>query len=60
MKNPYYWTCPTCGANLDLGESCEDCKPNLIPYPYGKESNNYQAVSQPIVNNNTGGDDHVV
>ena len=22
----YYWTCPDCGANLDPGESCEDCK----------------------------------
>lgn len=20
----HYWTCPICGANLDLGESC-DC-----------------------------------
>ena len=22
--NPYYWTCPYCGANLDHGERC-DC-----------------------------------
>ena len=22
---PYYWTCPKCGANLDLGERC-DCE----------------------------------
>lgn len=25
-KNKYYRTCPTCGANLDPGEICEDCK----------------------------------
>lgn len=24
----YYWTCPGCGANLDPGESCEDCDKN--------------------------------
>lgn len=23
----YYYTCPTCGANLDPGERCEDCYP---------------------------------
>lgn len=23
---PYYHTCPTCGANLDPGEQCEDCR----------------------------------
>ena len=22
----YYRTCPECGANLDPGEICEDCK----------------------------------
>ena len=22
----YYWTCPRCGANLDPGEVCEDCR----------------------------------
>lgn len=27
FKNPYYWTCPYCGANLDPGERC-DCKDN--------------------------------
>ena len=21
-----FWTCPECGANLDLGEACEDCR----------------------------------
>lgn len=20
-----YWTCPKCGANLDVGERCSDC-----------------------------------
>lgn len=24
-ENPYYHTCPRCGANLDPGESC-DCQ----------------------------------
>lgn len=34
MKNHYYKTCPTCGANLDPGERCEDCYPcEQIPYP---------------------------
>lgn len=23
-RNPWYWTCPDCGANLDHGEKC-DC-----------------------------------
>lgn len=23
MRNPYYHTCPYCGANLDPGERCE-------------------------------------
>ena len=25
QKNPYYHTCPLCGANLDPGEKC-DCE----------------------------------
>lgn len=31
-KNPWYWTCPDCGANLDHGEKC-DChdKENAAP-----------------------------
>lgn len=28
--NTYYWTCPRCGANLDPGESCDDCKKELV------------------------------
>lgn len=24
----YYYTCPTCGANLDPGEKCSDCSEN--------------------------------
>lgn len=37
MKRTYYWTCPTCGANLDAGERCEDCNPReRIPYPDAK------------------------
>lgn len=24
-RNSYYYTCPTCGANLDPGEKCSDC-----------------------------------
>lgn len=24
----YYWTCPTCGANLNPGELCDDCQEN--------------------------------
>lgn len=24
----YYHTCPECGANLDPGEVCEDCREN--------------------------------
>lgn len=24
----YYRTCPECGANLDPGEICEDCRDN--------------------------------
>lgn len=27
-KNPYYWTCPYCGANLDLNEKCDCQKDN--------------------------------
>ena len=23
---PYYRVCPTCGAHLDPGEICEDCR----------------------------------
>ena len=26
--SPFYYTCPTCGANLDPGETCTDCYPN--------------------------------
>lgn len=22
----YYWTCPSCGANLDPNEKCEECR----------------------------------
>ena len=37
MKKTYYWTCPTCGANLDPDERCEDCNPReRIPYPDAK------------------------
>lgn len=44
MKKTYYWTCPTCGANLDRGERCEDCNPReRIPYPDAK---NYKSVDQ--------------
>lgn len=24
-RNPFFWPCPKCGANLDYGESC-DCQ----------------------------------
>lgn len=27
-KNPYYWTCPYCGSNLDIGEKCDCQKDN--------------------------------
>lgn len=27
MSNPYYYTCKTCGSNLDPGEICTDCFP---------------------------------
>jgi hypothetical protein len=38
MKNTYYWTCPTCGANLDPGEKCDVCNPvSKIPYPDAKD-----------------------
>lgn len=44
MKKTYYWTCPTCGANLDRWERCEDCYPReRIPYPDAK---NYKSVDQ--------------
>lgn len=26
MQNDEYYTCLTCGANLDIGEECEDCR----------------------------------
>jgi len=35
-----YWTCPTCGANLDLGEVCEDCKERETK----KETAQYRAM----------------
>lgn len=25
-RKTYYYTCPTCGANLDPGEICSECK----------------------------------
>ena len=51
MEHTYYWTCPTCGANLDPQESCEDCNPkDKITYGSSRKPNNYQAVTQPIVN----------
>jgi hypothetical protein len=31
--NPYYWTCPYCGANLDPGESC-DCPDSIVDTDY--------------------------
>ena len=31
--NPYYWTCPYCGANLDPGESC-DCPDSTVDTDY--------------------------
>lgn len=40
MKNPYYWTCPYCQANLDPGEKC-DCPESLgidVDYPDVKPS----------------------
>ncbi len=57
--NPYYWTCPTCGANLDPGESCIDCHPKeKIIYHVGKP-NDYQAVTQTKSNDNTSNQSHM-
>lgn len=28
-KHKFYYTCPLCGANLDIGEKCEDCSKKL-------------------------------
>ena len=44
--NPYYWTCPYCGANLDPGESC-DC-----PESNGLDTD-YSDVNPPICKKET-------
>ena len=47
MQNTYYWTCPTCGSNLDPGESCDICQPKQkIPYPNSKD---YKAVESLLI-----------
>jgi len=39
----YYHTCPTCGANLDPGEECLECRENKeeTHHAYGFEENKH-------------------
>lgn len=34
MEEPYYWTCPKCGANNDPGEKCDCEKQSENPTDY--------------------------
>jgi hypothetical protein len=48
-KEPYYWTCPFCGANSDPGESC-DCQQQSTD-EHRIPMNNYRDVNLPKFNN---------
>lgn len=38
-NEPLYWTCPYCGANLDIDEKC-DCGHNIDNYTSVQIKNN--------------------
>ena len=46
-----YYTCPTCGANLDLDEVCDECYPKHIT----TYNQNYKTV-KPIRNGDENND----
>ena len=49
-----YYTCPTCGANLDLDEVCDECYPKHIT----TYNQNYKTVKTTIMRKEVDNDDN--
>lgn len=46
-RRKYYYTCDTCGSNLDPGETCDICKengdlPSQFVYPESRDKDNHK------------------
>ena len=49
-----YYTCPTCGANLDLDEVCDECYPKRTT----TYNQNYKTVKTTIMRKEVDNDDN--